>query len=169
MTKPRVFVKSANIDNSHALTCPSLRSALFPSTTDIRWALDGYLVGTWWSLLAAALYHTISSLAIRQIVDRARASERYVGLSPLLISSPSFIFFSFLSSLLLFLSFSFVNKLFSLFSLLFSLFPICIDVSRIKKGARDRSPGIIHGDAASDLRASSVNGSRFLTVIDIVS
>lgn len=128
----------------------------FP-TTDSRWALGGYLVGTWWSL-AAALHRTISSLAIRQIVDRACTSKRRILSSSsiprllLLPSSFSLSFFCFypyrslprpdnpLIFLSLFFFFFFVSLLF-------------IDELRIKKRTCDRPPGFIREDATSDLRA----------------
>lgn len=102
-------IGEANISNSYALAIWAYARRSFP-TTITRWSLGGYLVGTWWSPLAAVPHCTISSLAIRQIVDRARTSERYIGPSPLSISSPSFIFFSSLSSLPLFLSFSSLGR-----------------------------------------------------------
>lgn len=64
---------------------------VFPYHRHSRWILGGYLVGTWWFLLAVALHRAISLLAIRQIVDRARASKRhirppYFDLSPFFFS-----------------------------------------------------------------------------------
>lgn len=171
--RSRVFVKSANIDNSHALTCPSLRSALFPyhqHSMGTRWVPGGHLV-------VSASGGTISHyLLARYSTDRGpRACIRtlrrsissldlfsFVHLFLISILPPSVSVIFFLGQTIL--SFS-LSLLFSL-SHFYSLSSICIDVSRIKKGARDRSPGIIHGDAASDLRASSVTGSRFHTVID---
>lgn len=119
-------------------------SELRLGSLSLPWALGGYLVGTWWSLLAAVPHRTISSLAIRQIVDRARTSEHYVGPSPLSISSPSFIFFLIFRPSLCFHHllpwtddplFSFSLSLF--LSPSFSLFLIRIDDSRIKKGAHE--------------------------------
>lgn len=72
----RIDVSSRNRRNrrrfAHA-RYPTSRHVSLPPT------LDGHTVGTWWSLLAAALHRTISLLAIRQIVDRARTPKRHVG------------------------------------------------------------------------------------------
>lgn len=148
-------------DDSHTLAIRV--PARFP-TTGFRWALGGYLVGTWWSLLAAALHRTISSLAIRQIVDRARTPKRYVGFC---LHLRSFAFFSFLHLFLIFLLSSSLNPRRSLprsdnpLSSLSSssssppspLSLLYIDKSRIKKGTCDHLLGFIREDATSDRRA----------------
>lgn len=104
--------------------------------------LDGHSVGTWWSLLAA-LHRTISSLAIRQIVDRARTlqtSRRILSSSPrslIFFSLPSLSHLFLCSSLSLYPRYSLLRSdnphSFSLF-IRFSLSSLYIDESRIKRG-----------------------------------
>lgn len=161
----RVFVKSAKLIS--AIRTRSL-SELTLGALSLPPSFDGHSGDTWWapgwSLPVAVPHRTISSLAIRQIVDRARTSERYVSSLDLffvhlflifvLPPSISIIFFPgqmIRSSLFFSFSFSLCLSLSPIFFLLY-----CIDDSRIKKGTRNRSLGINCEDPTSDPRASIV-------------